>query len=179
MSIQDRINKIGPFFKKMGVTDKFIYIVLNFPDRWGISESAMENFKITSTRLENGEYYFYADRQIGFDNMFDAIEYTINFNRQAEEKIELLKAKINELQKIFSEEDISVLKTIEFKYKKKNSKKNNKVNLTNSNSDDNNVLDTNKEIPQDNSIDITDYPDSSHDVNTNLSEVTVNDENEK
>jgi isochorismate hydrolase len=62
--------------------------------------------------------------EIGFDKVFDAIEYNIQFNEEAQAKVSLLREKIEELKNIFETEDINVLKTLEFKLKKKIVKKN-------------------------------------------------------
>jgi hypothetical protein len=65
---------------------------------------------------------------VGFDKVFDAIEYNIQFNQEAQAKVNLLRTKVEELKTIFETEDIETLKTLEFKYKQKKKPKTNKKN---------------------------------------------------
>ena len=100
-----------------------IYIRVQFPKGWGCSEVTEHNFSVKSVQDEiPGYFYFFADMEVGFDKVFDAIEYNIQFNEEAQAKVGLLKEKIEELKYIFENEDIDVLKTLEFKYKKKKQK---------------------------------------------------------
>ena len=132
MDIQERIDQIKPYFKNMNVVDNIIYIELNFPKKWSISDFIVDNFNTKAVQSNcAGDYYFYCSFDDGFEKIFDAIDYTIKFNKQAEEKIQLLLSKIEELKQIFEEEDINVLKTIEFKYKKKKNKVSKIAKLTN------------------------------------------------
>lgn len=128
MTIQERINKIKDYFIGMNVAENIVYVSVKFPNKWAVSELTEPNFKTNIAPMSNGAgIYFYTELLNGFDVVFDAIEYNINFNQQAEERIALLKQKIDELREIFDREDIETLKTIEFKYKvpkKKNVSKN-------------------------------------------------------
>ena len=69
-------------------------------------------------------YYFFTSMDIGFEKIFEAIEDTISFNEVALLKQQLFMEKIKELQILFEDEPLDVLETIEFKYKKRKSKKN-------------------------------------------------------
>ena len=51
--------------------------------------------------------------------VFDAADFNIKANDEAQEKKDFLAEKMKELQKLVLEEDMSVLKTLEFKVKKK------------------------------------------------------------
>lgn len=123
MNIQERINTIKPHFIEMNVSDGIIYVAVTFPEKWAINELINENYDVNVAPIQSGGFYFYTNLVNGFDRVFDAIDYTIKFNEQAEEKIKLLIAKVDELKEIFNEEDIEILKTIEFKFKKKRIKK--------------------------------------------------------
>ena len=88
--------------------------LVNFPKSLGCSEITEHNFNVKHVRNEiPGQFYFFANMEIGFDKIFDAIEYNIAFNQDAEAKVNLLKEKINELKDIFETEDIETLKTTE------------------------------------------------------------------
>lgn len=122
MNLKERIEKLGTYFKSMNVAsdDNIIYVLVEFPKGWGCSEVTEHNFNVKAVRDEMpGFFYFFADMEIGFNKIFDAIEYNISFNEEAQAKVYLLREKIEELKCIFESEDIEVLKTLEFKYKKK------------------------------------------------------------
>ena len=122
MNITERIETIREYFHSMNVAAEngIIYVLVQFPKGWGCSEVTEHNFNVKVARDENPEfYYFFANLAMGFDKVFDAIEYNIQFNLEAQAKVNLLRSKIDELRDIFEKEDIDTLKTLEFKYKQK------------------------------------------------------------
>lgn len=125
MKLKERIEKIREYFDSMNVaaSNGIIYVRVCFPKGWGCSEVTEHNFNVTAVHDEiPGYFYFFSKMEEGFDKIFDAIDYNISFNREAESKVNLLKNKIEELKFIFENEDIDVLNTLEFKYKKKKCK---------------------------------------------------------
>lgn len=136
MNIKERIERLGTYFHSMNVAaeNNIIYVRVQFPKGWGCSELTEYNFNVTAVTDEiPGYFYFFANMEVGFDKIFDAIEFNIQFNEEAQAKVSLLREKIEELKMIFETEDITVLKTLEFKYKKKvkkNTKTKQKENLT-------------------------------------------------
>lgn len=130
MTITERIENIKQYFHSMNVAAEngIIYVLVHFPKGWGCSEVTEYNFNVRTVRDEAPEFfYFYADLAIGFDKVFDAIEYNIQFNQEAQAKVTLLREKVEELKTIFENEDIETLKTLEFKYKKKKTAKKSKI----------------------------------------------------
>lgn len=125
MNIQERINNLGDYFKGMQVSSEngIIYVTVQFHKGWACSEVTEHNFNVKAVQDETpGLFYFFTDMGVGFDKVFDAIEYNIRFNEEAQAKVNLLRNKIEELRSIFENEDIDTLKTLEFKYKKKTKK---------------------------------------------------------
>ena len=125
MNIKERIERLGMYFHSMNVAaeNNIIYVRVQFPKGWGCSELTEYNFNVKSVTDEiPGYFYFFANMEIGFDKIFDAIEFNIQFNEEAQAKVSLLREKIEELKDIFENEDIYVLRTLEFKYKKKKPK---------------------------------------------------------
>lgn len=122
LDIIDRIKKLGSYFNSMNIEGEngIIYVRVCFPKGWVCSEVTEHNFNVKAVKDEvPGYFYFYTETQCGFESLFDAIDYNIKFNQDAQDKVNLLRIKIEELKNIFEEEDISVLRTLEFKYKKK------------------------------------------------------------
>ena len=126
IDINEKIKNISEYFLGMNVADGFIYITVQFPEGWKISNRLEEKFDVKAILTENGlGYYFFTSMMVGFEKLFDAIEDTISFNKVAAIKQQMFLEKIKELQIIFEDEPIEVLETIEFKYKKKRTKKKN------------------------------------------------------
>ena len=127
-SVQERITKLGKMFSglNIGNDDKgkqFIYLELVFPKGWGISGLIKERFDVNVVKNDTGTgYYFWAPMETGFDAVFNAADFNIRANEEAQEKKDFLAEKMKELQKLVMEEDMSVLKTLEFKVTKKKPK---------------------------------------------------------
>lgn len=130
--MNDRIKKIENYFVGMNVASGYIYITVKFPENWKVFPKINDKFNIQTVKTEdNTGYYFFSTMDNGFDNVFSSIEETVETNLMALIKQELFVAKIKELQAIFEEENIDVLKTLEFKYKKKKTTNSTKVVETN------------------------------------------------
>lgn len=133
MSIQERIKKIESYFCGMQVdnvgNEQIIYVMVHFlNDKWGIIHDTQQKYSVTvgNDYDSNGKliYYFCGNIEIGFDTIFDAIDYNIDKNETQEKRAILFKEKVLELQSLFEDEEIplSALKKIEFKVKKKKNK---------------------------------------------------------
>lgn len=124
-SVQERIANLGKMFVGLNIGSdnsgkQFVYLELVFPQGWGVVNSINEKFQVNVVKNDTGNgYYFWAPIETGFDSVFDAAEYNINANKEAQEKKDFLAEKVKELQKLVLEEDMSVLKTLEFKVKRK------------------------------------------------------------
>lgn len=127
-SVQERIAKLGKMFAglNIGNDDKgkqFIYLELVFEKGWGVSGLIKEKFGVNVVKNDTGTgFYFWAPMETGFDAIFDAADFNIKANEEAQEKKDFLAAKTAELQKLVLEEDMSVLKTLEFKVTRKKPK---------------------------------------------------------
>ena len=89
--MKERIERLGKYFHSMKVAaeNNIIYIRVQFPKGWGCSEVTEHNFNVKAVKDEiPGFFYFFANMEIGFDKLFDAIEYNIKFNEEAQEKVE-------------------------------------------------------------------------------------------
>ena len=118
--IKDRIKNLGSYFSEMKVAsgengEEYIYVTVSFPSEWVLDARTLEKFNVDCS-VENGVTYFWADLDTEFSAVFDAIDYNIKVNKEAQEKVVLFNQKINELREIFADEnnDIEKLKTLEF-----------------------------------------------------------------
>jgi hypothetical protein len=124
-NMQERIAKLGKMFAGLNIGNdnngkQFIYLELVFPQGWGVTSLIKEKFGVNVVKNDSGTgYYFWAPIETGFDSVFDAADFNIKANQEAQEKKDFLAEKMKELQKLVLEEDMSVLKTLEFKVKRK------------------------------------------------------------
>lgn len=124
-NMQERIAKLGKMFAGLNIGNdnngkQFIYLELVFPKGWGVSGLIKDRFQVNVVKNDSGTgYYFWAPIETGFDAVFDAADFNIKANEEAQEKKDFLAEKTKELQKLVIEEDMSVLKTLEFKIKRK------------------------------------------------------------
>lgn len=120
--IKDRIKKLGSYFEEMKVGtgnngDEYIYVTMAFPKEWVLDGRTLEKFGINCSS-EGGLTYFWADLNTDFSTLFDAIDFNIKVNLDAQEKVVLFNSKIGELREIFANEEntIEKLKTLTFTF---------------------------------------------------------------
>lgn len=126
MSVEERIEKIRPYFGEMKIINGqddvcFICISCRFPDKWKICPDATKEKYSTECTNEEGLSIFWCPITVGFDSIFDAIDYNINVNKLAQERIALFKNKMSELKDLFNNNDMTVetLRTLSFTWKGK------------------------------------------------------------
>ena len=129
MSLNERIERVNPYFILFNISaeEDAIYVVAKFPENWTIPDrtALKSTYNVEIAPMNNG-ICFATEIKNGTDCVFDALDYVIKFNRCVEERVELLKAKIKELQTLFSKEDLEKLKTLTFVFdepKKRKSQK--------------------------------------------------------
>ena len=120
--IKDRIKKLGNYFNEMKVGtgqngEEYIYVTTVFPREWVLDGRTLEKFNVSCTQ-ENGLTYFWADMNTDFSTIFDAIDFNVKVNLDAQEKVVLFNKKMDELRNIFADEDntIDKLKTLVFTF---------------------------------------------------------------
>jgi hypothetical protein len=127
--MQKRIEKINQYFNDFKVCDGLVFISVDFPKKWQIPSNELleEMFKVKCVNKNDGSgHYFFSQIENGMYNVFDSVDFTIDFNLSLEEKSNLLQEKIEQLKSLFVELPIEVLRTIEFKYAVNQSKKSRK-----------------------------------------------------
>ena len=125
MNIQERIKNISEYFvgMQMSTEDNVVYVRTRFPDKWVISELLEDNFKVRGIQdKKNNTQFFFTNIENGFDVVFDAIDFTIQMNKSALERLELFKEKVEELKELFDSEEIEKLRRLEFTFKKQEKK---------------------------------------------------------
>lgn len=132
-NLQEKLIELSQYNVTFNVANGNFIIRVKYKTDWDIIKPANEN--ISFYRDENDEllYYYVAPISITIDEIFYAIDETILFNKELEEKVILFNEKVKELQTIFAKESIETLNTLEFKVKRKKEKKKDKSSLDNVN----------------------------------------------
>lgn len=122
MTINDRINKIGEYFKSLNIVDEETVVLVKFPPKWKVfnNDELLETFGVgTGTDKNIDGIFFVGNTNNGIERIFDAIDEVISQNKTFEEKASLLEEKANELSSLFLTEPLEKLKTLEFVFKNK------------------------------------------------------------
>jgi hypothetical protein len=110
---QEKLSELRPyvtgirFVKDLPVVD----VLLN--ENWDMFESESISYKPSNN---NNNYYmvFPKNSEDSIDNVLDHVEYVIDFNVEKENKLSLLKAKIEELKYLFSDKPLKELERLKF-----------------------------------------------------------------
>ena len=125
MDVKDRIEKVKEYFRGMQVQNvdgsNIIYVIVQFPQRWIIDNDIPNKYGVSVAKGNDyeGQFYFCAEMEKGFDTVFDAIECNVNKMLTAQERAKLFREKTQELQNLFEDESISIesLRSLEFTLK--------------------------------------------------------------
>lgn len=120
-NFQDRILKLKEYNPCVEIYGGKIIVNVTFKKGWKVI-SPKETIKIAVDENIPNKYFFYSEDTTDLNEILEEIDKTILYNNEIELKKELLISKINELKQLFETEPMEVLKTIEFKLKKKNKK---------------------------------------------------------
>lgn len=114
MNINERIKGIKEYFNLFNVTEEGSYVLVTFGKKWIVPNDVYTHIRRGKTNKAEGQYYFMADTDVDPSDIFDAVEYVIDYNKELIAKSELFAIKIKELQTIFEEESLETLNTLEF-----------------------------------------------------------------
>jgi len=119
MSIQERIDKLSQYFKGIKLAESYRVVEVNIKKNWTIPLNQEESEEIQFSQKESKQpsiYYtmFYSETKT-FDEILDFVEEkVINYNLEIEEKERLLKAKVEELKRVFESKSLDELNHLKF-----------------------------------------------------------------
>lgn len=116
MTLNEQLIHLSSYKINFNIYEGTVIISLEYPKDWTILEINSSDIQTTS---ENGRQFYWVPLQMDVEKVFELIDETIEYNKDIEAKSELFKQKIDEMRKIFLEEDLQTLRTMEFKMKKK------------------------------------------------------------
>ena len=116
MTLNEQLIRLSSYKINFNIYEGTVIISLEYPKDWTVLEINSSDIQTTS---ENGRQFYWVPLQMDVEKVFELIDETIEYNKDIEAKSELFKQKIDEMRKIFLEEDLQTLRTMEFKIKKK------------------------------------------------------------
>jgi hypothetical protein len=119
MEIQDRYNKAKGFVKLFNIADNVAYMLVMLHDQWTIPSNIDKHFKVQCQKdgeTTNGWYFFaeLGENPNGINAIFDALDFTVEFNKAVEERAKIYAEKSEILKNIIYTESIDKLKTLKF-----------------------------------------------------------------
>lgn len=110
MTIGERLNKLRPYVLGFRFSESSPLVDCYFKDYWIINNSNEIFFAATDTECQ---YICYTSNpSISIDNLLDYIENLIKYNLDEEIKVELFKEKMQDLKKIFENNDLKTLQKL-------------------------------------------------------------------
>jgi len=114
--IQERINKLKPYFKGLKVADNYRVVEFNLKDNWLIEDDGTIEVQQKKIHEKDNTLYsmFYSDKK-SFDEIIDFVEEkVISHNLELEEKERLLRMKVEELKRVFENKNLDELNSLKF-----------------------------------------------------------------
>lgn len=120
MDWEKRLKELNGYNISFEIKQGYYHIALVFEDGWNILTPDNDSIYVEE---RNGLYHYIASiDNVKIEDMFNAIDETIEYNMDLQKKLILFKQKTQELQELFATEDYEKLQTIEFTFKKKQEK---------------------------------------------------------
>ena len=122
--IQDRINRLKPYFKGIKVAEDYNIVEVNLKKSWVIPENEDILVQQKEVKESTNIFYnmFYTD-VMNFDNLMDYIEQdVIKYNLEIEQKEDLLRMKVEELKRVFENKSLEELNNLKFTTEENNLK---------------------------------------------------------
>ena len=113
--IQNKLDSLQPYIVGIRYIQGLQVVDAVFKDGWTVPESDI----IRKELVEEGKnyYMFYTEKEkVTFDDLLEYVEGIITINIEKENKEELFKIKVKELQEVFKKSSLKKLSTLNFKF---------------------------------------------------------------
>ena len=113
--IKERLNNLRPYVRGVRFVKDMAVVDVVFKDGWDVYENSIVTYK-PSKSSKNYFMFFPKDQESSdFDLLLDHIEDIIESNIERENKLVLLKAKVEELKVLFDSKSLTELERLKFK----------------------------------------------------------------
>jgi len=113
MSVQKRVDELSPYVDAISF-GKTPVVQTVLPSKWVVYDNETISAKPLETLADGRVPYVFYSEKVTVDDILDYIEVIISINKEREEKMKLLKIKVDELKKIFTDNSLIKLKTLRF-----------------------------------------------------------------
>jgi hypothetical protein len=110
---QERLSELRPYVTGIRFVKDLPVVDVLLLDGWDMFESDTVSYK-PSNNNKNYFMVFPNNENGSIDDVIDHVEYVIEFNIEKENKLTLLKAKIEELKMLFSQKSLNELERLNF-----------------------------------------------------------------
>jgi hypothetical protein len=111
--IQEKLDSLQPYVVGIRYIQGVQLVEASFTEGWIIPESNL----IKKEAIEANYYMFFSEiKEISIDDLLDYVKSIIDINIERENKHELLKQKVKELQILFKDNTLSKLKNLSFTF---------------------------------------------------------------
>jgi hypothetical protein len=110
---QERLSELRPYVTGIRFVKDLPVVDVLLLDGWDMFESDTVSYK-PSNNNKNYFMVFPIEEKGTIDDVIDHVEYVIEFNIEKENKLALLKAKIEELKMLFSQKSLNELERLNF-----------------------------------------------------------------
>jgi hypothetical protein len=118
-NIQKTLDSLQPHVIGIRYLEGVPVVDVVLKENWVVNNEP--NIKKVKGNNELNYYMFYSEvPEIGIDELLDSVKNTINLNIEHENKQQLLKVKVNELKKLFTESKLEKLKQLRFVFNDSN-----------------------------------------------------------
>jgi hypothetical protein len=118
-NIQKTLDSLQPHVIGIRYLEGVPVVDVVLKENWVVNNES--NIKKVKGNNELNYYMFYSEvPEIGIDELLDSVKNTINLNIEHENKQQLLKVKVNELKKLFTESKLEKLKQLRFVFNDNN-----------------------------------------------------------
>ena len=115
--IQERFEELHPYLKGIKISDDFVIVESMIKSVWKIRDVLPEDVEIQTkeeNRTDGLKYHMFYSKERTIDSLIDVLEMIVNINIELEQKQELLKAKVEELKKMFQDKPLDELMLLKF-----------------------------------------------------------------
>lgn len=125
MTLQDRIISLSEYSMSFETYQGNFVVAIAYKPNWKVRKPRNEKINFYVDDENKGVCYYEMPVGGDIEEIFNCIDEVISHNKENEQKVELFKATVERLKLLFKSEPLSVLETLDFKLKRKKTKKTN------------------------------------------------------
>ena len=114
MKLQDRLISLAEYGVGFNMHDGNVLVNITYKEGWSVIEPSDDTITFMSDDKRPNTYYYSAPLTTDMSHIFEAIDETVNYNKELEEKVRLFQQRVEDMQELFAKRPLSELKTMKF-----------------------------------------------------------------